>query len=356
MPFLPRRHRAALLVAAAVAALAAIGFARAWVRRPPAGPGAGGAPLPVVVAEARLEELVDRIEAIGTARSNESVVITAKVTESVRRIDFEEGAEVEEGHILVELTGAEEAAQLAEARSQLEEAARNHQRVATLHAQGSAPTSQLESASSARDAARARVEAIEARLADRLVRAPFRGVLGLRAVSPGTLVRPGDRITTLDDVSSIKLDFAVPETFLAALAPGLEISARSPAYPGRRFHGVVETIDTQVDPVTRAVTVRGVLPNDERLLRPGMLLTVDLIRERRQALVVPEAALVPERDLQTVFAVDAEGVVARRTVEIGRRSAGRVEVRAGLAPGERVVVEGVSRVRDGSRVEVRSAP
>ncbi len=320
-----------------------------------AAPSSARPPVPVVVAEASRGEFVDRIEAIGTARSNESVVITSRVTDTVREINFSDGMEVKAGAILAELTGDEEMAQLAEARSDYEDAARNQRRIARLHAQRTVSGSQLDAAVAARDSARARVDAIEARLDDLLIRAPFAGVLGLRAVSPGALVQPGDTITTLDDLSVIKLDFAVPETDLASLEPGLEIVARSAAWRDREFRGTVRTVDSRVDPVTRAITVRAEIPNPERLLRPGMLLTLELIRTRADALTIPEEALVPVQDRHFVLVVNAENEVERRPVEPGRRRPGAVEVRTGLAPGERVIVEGTNRVRPGHRVEVVEA-
>ena len=313
-------------------------------------------PVPAVLASVGPEEFVDRIEAIGTLRSNESLIITAKVTETVRALHFEDGARVEEGAVLAELTSDEEAALLAEARSTHAEASQQYDRVQKLFAEGTVSRSQLDRATADRDAARARVEALEARLADRLIRAPFAGVLGLREVSPGTLLQPGDTITTLDDVSVMKLDFSVPEVFLSTLRPGLEVLARSAAYPDRSFEGRVRTVESRVDPVTRAVTVRAELANPGELLRPGMLLTVDLIRNRRTSLAVPEAALVPVRDEQFVFRVDSENRVERVPVRIGGRRPGRVEILAGLEDGDRVVVEGTTRVRPGSQVEVRAEP
>ncbi len=313
-------------------------------------------PVPAVLASVSPDEFVDRIEAIGTLRSNESLIITAKVTETVRALHFEDGARVEEGAVLAELTSDEEAAQLAEARSTHAEASQQYDRVQKLFAEGTVSRSQLDRATADRDAARARVEALEARLADRLIRAPFAGVLGFREVSPGTLLQPGDTITTLDDVSVMKLDFSVPEVFLSTLRPGLEVLARSAAYPDRSFEGTVRTVESRVDPVTRAVTVRAELANPGELLRPGMLLTVDLIRNRRTSLAVPEAALVPVRDEQFVFRVDSENRVERVQVRIGGRRPGWVEILAGLEDGDRVVVEGTTRVRPGSQVEVRTEP
>jgi membrane fusion protein (multidrug efflux system) len=191
--------------------------------------------------------------------------------------------------------------------------------------------------------------AASARLEDTVIRAPFSGRVGLRRVSVGTLISPGDVITTLDDTSVIKLDFSVPENFLASLREGLTIRATAPAFPGRSFAGSVGSIDSRVDMTTRSVTVRALLANEDGALKPGMFLNVTLANDEREALVIPEEALTPEAERQYVFVV-TEGKVSRREVRIGVRRPGSVEVLAGLRAGERVIVEGTQKVRDGASV------
>jgi membrane fusion protein (multidrug efflux system) len=341
----------ALAIAAALIAAVAL----AWFVLRPADEARAGAkpsaPRAALVALARAEEreIVDTVEAIGTARANESVTITAKVTETVRGVRFEDGDYVETGAVLVELTNAEETALLAEARAALDDAERQLKRLDGLVAQGSAPVSQRDEAFARRQGARARLGAVEARLGDRLIRAPFSGVLGFRRVSPGTLVTPNMEITTIDDIARIKLDFSVPETVLASIRPDLEVRAVAAAWPARTFEGRVTTVDSRVDPVTRAITVRALLDNPERLLRPGMLLTVELVTARERAIVVPESALLQIRDERFVYTV-VDGTAQRVDVEIGRRRPGIVEIRAGLAPGTPVVTEGIDRVRPGAPV------
>ena len=168
-------------------------------------------------------------------------------------------------------------------------------------------------------------------------------------MSVGSLVNPGTVITTLDDSSIIKLDFDVPETFVSVLEPGLTVAATSIAYPGRVFEGKVASVDSRIDPVSRSVTVRAAIPNDDGQLKPGMFMAVRLSREPTPALVVPESALVPERGNVFVFVV-TDGVATRRQVSVGRREPGRVELLSGVQAGERVVVQGTQKVREGSPV------
>jgi membrane fusion protein, multidrug efflux system len=215
--------------------------------------------------------------------------------------------------------------------------------------QGSVPVSQVDEARSRVQAQQARFEALTARLDDRLIRAPFSGQLGFRQVSEGTLVTPGTEITTLDDISVIKLDFSVPEVFLGDLGSGQSIAAQSAAYRDREFEGTVSSIGSRVDPVSRAAAVRALVQNEDGQLRPGMLMTVRLRTGEREALVVPERATV-QIDRRVFVFVAEEGHSVRRQIETGARRDGMVEVVSGLTAGELVVTDGIIKVRDGGRI------
>jgi membrane fusion protein (multidrug efflux system) len=188
-----------------------------------------------------------------------------------------------------------------------------------------------------------------------MIRAPFDGRVGLRRVSVGALVSPGAVITTLDDTSTMKVDFDVPEVFLSVLKSGLAVVATSAAYPGESFDGSIESVDSRVDPVTRSVKVRAKLPNPDGKLRAGMFLTVLVTREPLPGLVVAEQALVPERGKVYVFVL-VDGKIQRREVAVGRRVPGQVEITRGVTEGERVVVEGTQKIRDGSIAHELEAP
>jgi len=318
-----------------------------------AAPGSGqGGPVQVIAYVVDKGELTDRIEALGTLRANESLILSAQVTEKVTRVNFEDGQHVERGHILVEFTNEEEGAQLAEAQATLREAQLQLERIRGLVARRNATEARLDEQQRITDAARARMSAIEARLADRLVKAPFDGVLGFRQVSPGTLVSPGDPIATLDDIDPIKLDFSVPERFLSVVREGQSVEAKSTAYPDRTFAGTVSAIDSRIDPISRAVTIRAIMPNEERLLRPGMLVTVSLVRDERMALVVPEESLIPRQARHFVYVIGDNDQIEQREVEIGARRPGIVEITGGLKEGERIIVEGTTRAIPGSPVSV----
>ncbi|RMD90919.1 MAG: efflux RND transporter periplasmic adaptor subunit [Alphaproteobacteria bacterium] len=312
----------------------------------------GGGAIPVEVATVAPHAFADRIEAIGTAIADESVTLTARVAEAVRAVHFEDGQIVEKGAVLVEFEHDEETAALAEARAALVEAERQLERIRDLVARGNATQATLDERVRAVDEAKARVDAAAARVEDRILRAPFSGVLGLRQVSVGAVVTPGTAITTLDDVFPIKVDFAIPERFLSALATGQTILARAVAFPGETFRGTVKTVDSRVDPVTRAVTVRAEIANEDARLRPGMLLTVEVMSRERRSLAVPEEAIVPIGKAQYVFVVTGENVAERRQVTTGVRRPGVVEILDGLEAGESVVVAGAVRLRPGQPVRI----
>lgn len=268
---------------------------------------------------------------------------------------FDSGQSVEAGDILVELTDTEEAADLNEARATLREARRELDRVEDLIERGIAPRQRLDEASAAVERASARVSSIEAQLADRIIRAPFSGVVGLREVSVGSLVRPGDPIVTLDDTSIIKLDFSVPERFLSTLDPGMSIAAATSAYPDAVFSGEIAQISSRIDPVTRTVTVRAEIDNTDRRLRPGQLMTVEVRRDERASPAIPGAAITRYLDDSFVFVIEGEEGSARvrqQPVQLGRQNGDLIEVTDGLMAGDRIVGEGVHRVRSGMPVRI----
>jgi membrane fusion protein (multidrug efflux system) len=314
-------------------------------------------PVPVIVAPVRSVPFEDRIEALGTLRANESVALTASVTETVGALHFDDGDRVQAGQVLIEMTSAEEQAQLNEARALVNEADRQLRRVQSLATQGTAAKSLLDERGRESETARARLVAIESRLSDRLIKAPFAGVVGLRNISVGALVEPGDLITTLDDDSVMKLDLSVPSVYLSDLVPGLAVKATTRAFGERTFDGEVRSIDSRVDPVTRSVVVRVLVPNPERILKPGMLMQVTLRKDPRQTLVIPEAALMPlgRQQFVLVAAEEEQGHKAeKRQIRIGSRRPGEVEVLDGLQQGQLVITHGTQRVRPGQAIELRA--
>ena len=312
--------------------------------------GMGERTVTVTTAVVQPQPFNDTLQAIGTASAHESVVVTAKVSETVREVHFESGDVVAKGAVLVTLSGQQQQASLAEAQAAANEAERLYKRQSELAAQQLIARSQLDTQRAARDAAIARVAQVRAQLGDRTIRAPFAGVLGIRQVSPGALVTPGTPIATLDNLRQVYVDFPVPEGALAQVAPGQRVRGRSEAFPGRVFEGTVQTVDARLDPATRAVVVRADFPNPERELRPGMLVTVEVERPTRQALLVPEIAVVQVGQTSFVYRVKEDGRVEQARVAVGARRAGKAEIVEGLEPGDRIVVDGTGKLRPGDRI------
>jgi len=318
--------------------------------------GAGGPPAVVTTMVLAPMPWADSIEALGTASARESVSITAKVSETVAQVRFDSGEQVRAGDILVTLSDRAEVAGLNEASAAYREAQRLFERQQALAQRQLIAASQLDTQKAERDAAKGRLDQIRAQLSDRVIVAPFDGVLGLRQVSPGSLVTPGTVITTLDDISTIRLDFSVPERHLSLLAAGQAVVATSDAYPGEAFRGTVTSLGSRVDPVTRALAMRTEFDNPEHKLRPGMLLEVRLQRATRNALQVPELSLQQVGRQAFVFRVDGDKV-AQVPVRIGARRPGWVEIVEGVQAGDRVVVEGIVKLKPGAKItEAKPTP
>ncbi|WP_129781492.1 efflux RND transporter periplasmic adaptor subunit [Peristeroidobacter soli] len=319
----------------------------------PGGRPAGAREVPVMTAQPKLKDFALEVEALGTVRAKESVDITAKIADRVTAIRFEEGKQVSKGDVLVELDNAEALADLAAAEAAERDSRSQFKRSQELFQTKALSEAQLDQLEATMLSNQAKVAAARSRVKDRLITAPFNGRVGLRNVSLGGLVSPGGVITTLDDLSIVKLDFAVPELFLSSLKPGLTVEAQSNAYPNTTFKGRVDSVDTRVDPTTRAVVVRALIDNRDGRLRPGMFMTLRLVRSEGKALMLPETAIVPEDSKHFVFIV-ADGRAQQREVTIGRRRPGEVEILKGVTDQDMVVIDGTLNVHNGTPVVSRS--
>ena len=305
-----------------------------------------------VLVETEIAELaliVQDAESVGTLVGNESVTITAKLTEQVSAVYFEGGELVEAGAVLVELIDVEQLALLREAEAKLRETQLQLDRFLTL-GKDIATAAEIDVARARVDANAALLEALRSRIADRTIRAPFDGVIGLRRISVGALLTPGTVIAELDDVNPMKLDFTLPEHYLSQIDIGDSVDAKSTAWDGESFVGEVTQIGSRVDPATRAFSVRALIDNKDARLRPGMLMAVNVSLGEVPGIVVSETALVQSGAQSSVFIVDDESIARRVTVEIGRRMPGLIEIRSGLSPGDRVVRNGQMTLRPGVKV------
>ncbi|MEW5251026.1 efflux RND transporter periplasmic adaptor subunit [Microbulbifer discodermiae] len=312
---------------------------------------------PVFVAEVTRVEWVEPIEALGTLQADENVIITSTVTEKVTRINFDDGDRVASGDLLLEMDSSEERALLSEEQSRLSEAELQIRRLNPLIAKGSAPESALDEQVLKKQTAEARMEAIEAQIRQRQILAPFDGVIGQRNISVGALVQPGTVVTTIDDDLTMKLDFSVPARFLSLLTPQSAVSGTTAAWPNEVFRGSLSSVNSRIDPVTRSISVRAILPNPDHKLRPGQLMRVRLLPPARSALMIPEEALLSrgkQEFVRRIATKDNQTVATQVQVTIGARRQGAVEILTGLAEGDQVVTHGNIRLSPGAAVEVKA--
>jgi len=318
--------------------------------------GAGGGRATVVSAVPLVTHAFrDDIELIGVAKGRRSVTLTAAATQLVERVRFTDGQHVAKGAVLIELKSTEQNAGIAQSQARLVQAQREYDRYRKLGEQGWASKASVDQFEAAYHSAQADLAAARARENDRIIRAPFSGVVGLSDVAPGALVSPGAPIVTLDDVSVIIVDFQAPERYLSDVREGAPISAVADAYPGETFQGRVVRLDTRVDERTRAVTARAEFANAGGRLKPGMMLRASLPRGIRNSTAAPESAVAVQGDSAFLFVLRREGgrtVAEQRPVVIGLRQDDMAEVREGAEPGEQVVADGLNRVQPGQTVTV----
>jgi membrane fusion protein (multidrug efflux system) len=353
----PHQLLAAVLVLALAAGFAAWAFgpqawreaALAWagVERPER-----QRPAPQVeVTPARRATVEVTAEAVGTLRARESVVLTAEISGKVQAIRFAEGERVAAGDLLVELRADDERARLARAEAALREARLDLQRARDLETGRAIAAAEVDRLEAAEQSAVAEVALAEALLAKHRLRAPFAGHIGLRAVSPGSLVAAGERIAEIYADDPLELRFGLSQRLLADLHPGQSVRARTDAFPGETFTGKIVRIDPGVDPDTREFTVEAELPNADGRLRPGLFAAVEVVLQRReQAVVVPQEAVLRRGDATFVYVVGDDGTAERRDIRTGLVRPDTIEAREGLAAGEHVVTGGLQKVSPGIAV------
>ena len=307
---------------------------------------------PVITAPVKLDTLVRAIEAVGTLRSNESVVITSEIAGRVAQIQVPEGRRVSKGTTIMVLDDSIPRAELAQAQAALKLSQANNNRAAELLERRVGTVRTRDEALASLRANEAAVELAQARLEKTRIVAPFDGVLGLRRVSVGTFVTAGQELINLEQLDPLKLDFRVPEIYLPQVQVNQTVEVQTDSVPGKAFEGTVFAIDPLVDVNGRSIVIRGRIPNPGDTLRPGVFARVKLILERKpDTLFVPETAIVPIRQDKFVFrVVDNQASLVK--VRTGDRRGTEVAVVEGLRAGDVVVTEGQMKLRDGAAVKI----
>jgi membrane fusion protein (multidrug efflux system) len=315
----------------------------------PAAPGAMA--VPVETAAVQVGPIQRRLTAVGSLRSNESVVLRPELAGRIAAIRFDEGQRVAQGQPLVVLDDSIYRAEVEEAQASLELSRANHERALDLLKRGAGTTKARDEAVAELRQDEAALELAKARLDKTVIRAPFDGMVGLRKVSVGDFVNVGQDMVNLEQIDPLKADFRVGEVYLGAVRPGQRIELGVDAFPGESFAGEVYAIDPLIDESGRSIVLRARLPNPENRLRPGLFVRVTLVlNERNDAIQVPEQALMPQGQEQFVFRV-VEGKAALTKVTAGIRRDGMVEITEGLGPDDQVVTAGQLKIRDGAPVK-----
>jgi membrane fusion protein (multidrug efflux system) len=320
----------------------------------PARAAGGGDTLAVTVAPVAQERLEDRVATTGTLLPWEAVDLRAEVAGRVTSLSFEEGTRVRQGQTLVTLDTRVLQAQIESARTRRDLAGVQAERRRELFAIGGLSRQALDEAESAARVLDAELAELGAEVARRRVVAPFAGVVGLREVSVGAYLSPGDRVATLRVTSPLRLEFSVPERYLGQIREGDGVTFRVPGQEVA-FGATVTAAEPAVDPLTRAFTVRARVGNPDDALRPGAFADVQLVLDAiDDALLVPTASVITGADAVTVFVVEG-GAAARRVVTTGVRTADRIQITSGLQPGDVVLTSGLDEVREGQPVRTGGA-
>ena len=306
--------------------------------------------LTVTLTEARTQTISQSLYASGTLRAWQSTDLRTQVSGRVVVLNLQEGSWVEQGQLLIQLDDREPRSRLQQAQVSLREARRQLERFQQLQQSQSISQDQLDAQQATVDTTQAQLVALQAEVERYRITAPFSGFLGEHNITRGMLLDSGSMITTLDDLSQIRVDFALAERHLSQLQPGLPLQASTPAWDEQTFHGELKSIGTRIDPTTRNLSLRGQLANPQQQLRPGMLVSLTLQTRSRDALLVPTRSLTFSGQEKAVFVVNAQGIAQRRVVEVGATQADWAEILSGLEAGEQVVDQGVVKVRDGARV------
>lgn len=311
----------------------------------------------VEVAPVTVGSITESIQAVGTLEAIASITVRPEIAGVICRIHFRDGQVVERAAPLLELEPEELQSQVNQATAQEKMALLTYERLKRLNDQQDVivPTQQIDEARMAWHAAAANSLLYTTRLKKTLIRAPFGGTLGLRRVSVGDYVQPGQDIVNLEDLSTLHVDFKVAEVWLSRLHVGQELIVTTDAFPRTAFDGQVTAIDPRVDATNRTVAVRAVIPNPAGTLRPGLFVTVRLnLGEDTHALLIPEEAGFLRQDKAMVYRLEER--TARLTeVTLGLRERGMVQVRSGLKEGDHVVRTGTHKLRDGEQVSIKSS-
>ena len=320
--------------------------AAVWAQGGP--PGARQVAVETIVVEP--EPLRSSARAVGTLLADASATLRAEVPGQVVGLHFEDGQAVERGDRLYSIEATVLEAEVNEARANAEQSEAAYNRAKELIDDRLISATDFDTARANYNVGVARLLSSEARLSKTVIRAPFDGFVGLRQINIGDYATIGQELVDVVRLDPLRVEFSVPETLLGQLAAGQAVFVSVGTYPGEEFLGTITAVAPQVDVAGHSVTLRAELPNADLRLRPGLFAQVDVtLKEKSDALLVPEQAIWPVGNDKTVFVVE-DGKAVQKIVTLGERRPGEVEIVSGLEPGSEVVTAGQMKIFDGAAV------
>ncbi|HEV8076988.1 MAG TPA: efflux RND transporter periplasmic adaptor subunit, partial [Marinobacter sp.] len=286
------------------------------------------APTLVAVAFPKRTTVSDRVKAVGNLQAEDSIAVTTELSGRVVQLNLEPGQRVAKGDVLLRFDDRQAQADLQVIEARLADAKRQYDRARQLSTNNNIAIAQMDELRTAADVLQAQRLAARVHLENHRISAPFAGVIGLSDISLGAYVSAGTRLATLDSTRRMELNFSIPDRYLGLLTVGLAVQGESPAYPGQSFGGELVALDSRVSELNRSLAVRALIDNADGRLRPGQFMSASLTLQQREALVIPEQAVIVRGDNSYVFVAE-DGIARRLVVSLGARSPGQVEVTEG---------------------------
>jgi len=300
----------------------------------------------------KLKEIYDELKLPATVLANENIKVTSVVSEKIKKIQFEEGGFVKRNQILIELVDNEEQAIFKQVNAELEETEKNYKRALKLSSKGNISQSVLDKRLMIKKKLTGKIEEIKARIEDLKIKAPFDGYTGVRNFSEGSFVRPGDVITRLYDIKTLKIQAFAPESFSEQIQPNLsfnvEFDSKTPD-----INGKISVVDPAVDSKTQTFKIIGKISNITNKIKPGMMVKIKIPLKKRKAFLVKEGAILSQDDISFVYLVVNKNEISKKRVEIGIRNKGMVEILDGIYHNDLIVYEGINKIQKGSKVKIK---
>ncbi len=326
-------------------------FASGCSKQQAGGGGFSLPPMPVEVAQAKVQKVEDKFEVVGTIDALEAITVVTEIEGAIVALPFQEGGFIKRGDLIAQLDDVQLAAEVARAEALYAQSHVNYERVKTVVEQKAGTPQDLDDAAAALKVADANLDVAKARFSKTRITASFDGIIGARKASVGTFLRTGQAIADLANIDEIRVNFSAPERLLPQLKQGAQVAISSIAYPGYHVKGKIIAIEPVLDPATRSARVVARVPNPGRKFHPGMSANVSaVLSERASAITVPNEAVFATGNQSFVFVVKPDSTAARVAITLGTRMADVVEVIHGLESGMRVVRAGHQKLFDGARV------